>query len=92
MYLLRESLKNHLNEEVRLDRQKKGFNCSILSLINFKEKEIQDFLLDKDSEIFNFISFDQFKDIFKEDLNQNYLNKFLFSFVSTKIFLDQNNI
>ena len=91
-YILRESLKNHLNEEVRLDRQKKGFNCSILSLINFKEKEIQDFLLDKDSEIFNFISFDQFKDIFKEDLNQNYLNKFLFSFVSTKIFLDQNNI
>ena len=91
-YILRESLKNHLNEEVRLDRQKKGFNCSILSLINFKDKEIQDYLLDKNSEIFNYINFDQFKNIFKEDLNKNYLNKFLFSFVSTKIFLDQNNI
>ena len=38
-YILRECLNGILIDELRLNRQKKGFNCSIHSLIDTKEKE-----------------------------------------------------
>ena len=90
-YLLRESLKDDLIDTVRLDRQKKGFNCSISSLINVKNQETIDFLLEKESMIFEFIDRKKFSKIFDENLNLNYLNKFIFSFISAKMFLDKNN-
>ena len=37
-YILRESMKGILNDQVRLDRTKKGFNGSIFSLFNFVTK------------------------------------------------------
>ena len=87
-YILRESLKNILHEDVRTDRQKKGFNCSIKTLVNFSEKSTQEFLLDGGSQIFDYVNRDRIKALFKENLNENYISKFLFSFISAKLFLD----
>jgi len=90
-FILREGLKNILHNKVRTDRQKKGFNCSIQSLIDIKNKDTINYLLNKKSKIFEYINYTEFKKIFKQNLNENYLSKFLFSFISTKIFLDNTN-
>ena len=37
-------MKGILQEEIRLDRVKKGFNCSIKTLINFNDKAFRIFL------------------------------------------------
>jgi asparagine synthase (glutamine-hydrolysing) len=38
-FILRESVKNYLHEDVRMDRIKKGFNASITSIFNFSDKK-----------------------------------------------------
>ncbi len=90
-YLLRESLNGILNDSVRLDRRKKGFNASINTLVNFKDKETLEFLLDKKSDIFHLVNINEIKKIFTNNEIPNYLSKFLFSFISSKIFLDTND-
>ena len=90
-YLVRESMKGILNEDIRTDRVKKGFNCSIKSLIDFSDKNIIDYLFDSNSEIFSYINIKEFKKLFKEDLTKNHFSKFIFVFLSSKIFLEQNN-
>tara|TARA_A100001015_G_scaffold248237_1_gene285518 strand:+ start:4644 stop:6470 length:1827 start_codon:yes stop_codon:yes gene_type:complete len=89
-YILRKNLQGFLNDKVRNDRQKKGFNCSINTLLDFKNKSTQDYLLEKNSKIFEFINRKQFKNFLNGDLNKNYSSKFIFSFISAKIFLDKN--
>lgn len=90
-YILRESVKNYLNEDVRNDRHKKGFNSSITSIFDFADKNFMDEILNKDSEIYNFFDFEKIKNIFKKDINLNHYSKFIFSFINTKIFLELNN-
>jgi asparagine synthase (glutamine-hydrolysing) len=84
--LLRDSFKNVLNEEVRLDRKKIGFNISIRSVINFKDPKFKSFLFDKNSEINDFVNMNEIKKSINNDTDQ--FNKLLFSLISTKIFLD----
>ena len=79
-YLVRESMKGILNEDIRTDRVKKGFNCSIKSLIDFSDKNIIDYLFDSNSEIFSYINIKEFKKLFKEDLTKNHFSKFIFVF------------
>ena len=64
--ILRESVKNILNDKVRLDRRKKGFNASINSIINLDEKSTHDYFL-SDSPIFDIIK----KDKIEKLLNEN---------------------
>lgn len=85
-FLLREALRGILNEPVRLNRQKKGFNASINSLINFSDPHVVKLLTD-DSPIFKYVSRDKIKSLFKHNTT-NTESKFLFSFVSAKIFLE----
>ena len=89
-YILRSALKGILIDDIRNDRQKKGFNCSIKSLINFKDEETMDYLLDPKSKIFEYVDIREFRKIFEQDLTLNYFSKFIFAFLSVKIFLDQN--
>ena len=87
-YILRESLKGILNDKIRLDREKKGFNASINSLLNFDNKETKDYLLNPSSPIFNLVNFKNFKKLLKNEYIPNYKSKFIFSFLSAKIFLE----
>ena len=88
-YILRESLKGILNEKIRLDRLKKGFNASINSLINFEDKKVRDFLLNPSSPIFELIKKEKIEELFINKFTHNYQSKFIFSFISAKIFLEQ---
>lgn len=85
--VLRDSFKNVLNDKVRLDRQKKGFNASINTVINFKDPKIKSFFFDKDSEINDFVNMKKIKKEINNN-NTNQFSKFLFSILNTKIFLD----
>ncbi len=90
--ILRSSLKNILNEDVRLDRKKRGFNVSINSIIDLKNKKIKDSLLNSNSDIFKIIKKSEIEKLFLQDFIPNHLSKFLFSFINTKIFLEKNNV
>jgi asparagine synthase (glutamine-hydrolysing) len=87
-YILRESLKGILNDKVRLDREKKGFNASINSLLNFDNKKTRDCLLDSSSPIFDLVDVKKFEKLLKNEHIPNYKSKFIFNFVSAKIFLE----
>ena len=88
-FLLREAMKGILNDQVRLDVQKKGFNCSINTLINLSDPSTIKYLTE-DSEIFEFVDRENFKNLLNDKYKENYLSKFLFTFISCKQFLDKH--
>ena len=91
-YILRSCLKGILNKEVLNQKMKSGFNASILSLFNFDNEKMIDFL-NQDSEVYNFVNKSKIKSLIKNKnlLRQNGYSKFLFSFLSLKTFMDRFN-
>ena len=88
--VLRDSFKNTLNDQVRLDRHKKGFNASINTIINFKDPTVNSYLFDKTSEINDFVNMKEIKkEIYTN--NRNQFSKFIFSVLNAKIFIDAFN-
>ena len=85
--LLREAGKNILNDKVRLTRQKKGFNASLNSCINFQDNKVKKFLFDKKSPINEFVDVSKMQEKIEYNDLQNHMSKYIFSFISTKIFL-----
>ena len=89
-YLLRESMKGILNDQVRLDRRKRGFNASINSLFDFSDNETRAFFLDGNSSIFDLIDKGKVERLLDVNPAPNHYSKFLFSFINAKIFLESN--
>jgi len=91
-YILRASLEGILNKEVLNQKMKFGFNASILSLFNFEDKEMINFI-NQESEIYEFVDKKKIKHLIKNKnlLRQNGYSKFLFSFLSVKVFMDRFN-
>ncbi len=87
-YVLRRAVEGVLNDKVRLDRRKRGFNASFHSLIDVKQPENRAFLLDE-GPIFDFVDRDKIEALLDEEDLPNSYSKFLLNFVSTKIFLSQ---
>jgi asparagine synthase (glutamine-hydrolysing) len=88
-YILRESLKGIVNEKIRLDRLKRGFNASINSLIDFEEKEVRNFVLNPSSPIFELAKREKIAKLLINKFMPNHQSKFIFYFISAKIFLEQ---
>ena len=86
-YILRKSVKNILNEKVRLDRKKVGFNASIHSVFNFDDKIFLDYIF-ADSPIFEIIKKEKVKSLIKKNNFKNSESKFIFNFINSKIFLE----
>ncbi len=91
-YILRASLAGILNTKVLNLKMKSGFNASILNLFNFKDKKISNFI-NQESEIYSFVDKQKIKELIKNKnlLKNNGYSKFLFSFLSLKIFMDRFN-
>jgi len=89
-YLLRGAVRGFLNEQVRLDRQKKGFNASINSILDITSKDEREFLLD-DSQIFDIVDKSKIERLIQHNPLPNSHSKFLFNFINTKIFLEEAN-
>ena len=85
--ILRDSMEGILNDKVRLDRHKKGFNASITSLFDFKNKGIKEDILD-DASFFGFLNRKKVETLLKRDSFKNSESKFLFNILNVKYFLD----
>ena len=89
-YILRQAMNGILNEKVRLDRRKKGFNASLKSVINFNNKEDWDFLI-TDNPIYDLFQKEKILELTNRDPLPNSYSKFLFYFINAKIFIELNN-
>lgn len=86
--LLRDSLKKILPSHVRKNYEKIGFNVSLPKLINFKSKNVINFI-NKDSKIYKYVK----KDLINKIINENDIQNnsyFLFKFLNIKLMIDQN--
>lgn len=88
-YVLREAVAGILNDQVRLDRRKKGFNASINSMIDLQSRRVRDYLLDPSARVFELVRRDQVTKLFDLYPMPNHLSKFVFSFINARIFLEQ---
>ena len=90
-YILREAMKEFLPDEIKIFKQKKGFNASIKSVLNLQNKSVKRELLD-DSLIFQYINYSKFKNFLELDHKNHMFSKFLFRFISVKVFLEEINL
>ena len=87
--ILRDAMKGILNEKVRLDRHKKGFNASINYIFDFKNKETKEEFLD-DGEVFKYVKKIKIEELISKKYFSNSESKFLFSFINAKHFINEN--
>ena len=88
-YLLRQSMNGILNSKVRLDRQKRGFNASITTLLDFDRPDTKELFLDTTGDVFELVNRGEIEKLLSVSEIPNHLSKFLFSFLGVKIFLEQ---
>ncbi len=86
-YILRMAGEGVMDDQVRLDKRKRGFNASIVSLLNLKDENVRSRLLE-DSPIFEIFDRKKIENLFNSDVSRNSFSKFVFSFISAKLFLD----
>ena len=86
-WLLREAVAGLLPDEVRLDRRKRGFNASIESLLDRRDERVRERLL-APGPIFEIVRRSAIEKLLDGDVSANAWSKFLFSFVSARLFLD----
>lgn len=85
--ILRDIGEGIVPDSVRLDTRKRGFNASINSLVDKNDPETRDILL-SDSPIFDVVKRSAIEGFLNEDMQSNSFSKFLFSFISSKLFLE----
>ena len=86
-YILRNSAKDIVHNDVLFDKNKKGFNASIDTLLDLKDDYVKDLILSK-SKISEFIDQKKLENILKRKYKDNQLSKFIFNVINCKIFLD----
>ncbi len=89
--ILRDSAEGVLCDAVRLSKQKKGFNASIDSIINFHNPNIIDFIFDLNSPITEYVDLLKLKKDLNTKFIPNHLSKLIFSIISTNFFLKSNH-
>jgi asparagine synthase (glutamine-hydrolysing) len=85
--ILRDSVAGLLPDPVRLDARKRGFNASILSLLDPAEPAARDRLL-APGPIFDLVRRERVEGLMRGDLKDAALAKVLFAFTSARLFLD----
>tara|TARA_B100001057_G_scaffold496579_1_gene598419 strand:- start:908 stop:2749 length:1842 start_codon:yes stop_codon:yes gene_type:complete len=87
--VLRDSAKGVLLDKVRLSKQKKGFNASINSVVDLKNKDVLNFIFNEKSPIIEFVDIKKIKNEIQLDKIPNHISKLIFSIISTKLFLGE---
>ncbi len=86
--LLRDAARGYAPDAVLDSRRKVGFNAPLRDFIDPRLPHVRDELL-RDSPIFDLLDRDQVVDLFEKDFLPNSESKFLFYFVSSKLFLEE---
>ena len=87
--LLRDSCSEYVEPQVMFDTKKRGFNATIKSIFNFNNKKLANYVLNKNSEIYEYVNFDEFKNLLSQKKYLNSESKFIFSVISTMIFIEK---
>ena len=86
---MREAVRDLAPATVIEDKHKRGFNASIDSLVDRANADTIDRLLSP-GPIFEFVRRDRMEQFLARDMTDNSLSKFLFSFISAKLFLESS--
>ncbi len=86
-WMLRAAGAGIVPDQVRLDREKRGFNASIESVLDRNDPETRDFLL-APGPIFDLVDRRRMEAFLDQEMTENSRSKFLFGFVSARLFLD----
>ena len=78
-------------EDVIFDKRKRGFNASIDTLVDRSDPETVDRLL-VDGPIFDFVNKAKMEKFITGNFSDNSFSKFLFSFISARLFLENGEI
>ena len=73
-----------------MNRQKKGFNASINSIIDLNDLEILKTIFDKNSPVAEYVNLKKLSDDMNFKEIPNHISKFIFSIIGTQIFLENN--
>jgi asparagine synthase (glutamine-hydrolysing) len=85
---LRAAVEGMLPNQIRLDKQKRGFNGSITTLVDFSDARTRERLF-APGPIFDIIDREaMIRFVGQSDLSDSTISKFLFSFATTRAFLD----
>ena len=87
--LLREVGVGMAPQEVLFDKRKRGFNASIETLVDINNSETRARLLE-DGPIFDFLDRKKLEKFLTTGFQENSFSKFLFSFISSRIFLESS--
>ncbi len=88
--ILRDASKNIIPKKIRLDRQKKGFNASISSIIDFKKKENIEQIFSNKLLVNKYVNLQKLKESINFNDIPNHYSKFIFSILTTEAFLKSN--
>lgn len=86
-YVLREAVNGTLNEQVRTDRRKVGFNAAIGSLFDVRSTNVRERVLD-DGPVYEVLDRSKVASLLDQEQWTNSESKFLFNIVNAKLFLD----
>ena len=84
-------MKGILHDDVRLFREKRGFNASITSFLNMNSSKFKDFM-NRDSLIYDLVKKKDFLEMLNQESYPNSYNKFIFRVISSKMFLENNGL
>jgi asparagine synthase (glutamine-hydrolysing) len=88
--VLREAMRGIVPEKILACRRKVGFNAPLGDLIDFKDRTVRAQILD-DGPIFRYVFRDKIEKLLKQDTLTNSESKFLFYFISSKLFYEEFN-
>ena len=89
-FLLRDTFSDILPKDISKNYQKNGFNFSFRTLFPLDDNRIIKFI-EKKSYIYNYISKEKILALYNKELLNDEENKFAFSFLTNKIFIEQIN-
>ena len=88
-FILRKSFEDITPKEILFNKRKVGFNIPIDSYLDFNDKKTIDIFMDQDSLIMDLINRKKLeKALIPKGTRSNQESKFLFNFISSKIFVD----
>ena len=86
--VLRDAMRGIVPEQILNNRRKVGFNAPIFSFLDVKDPEVRSYLLDR-SPIFEHVRREKIESLIENPNLLNSESKFLFYFLTSKIFLEE---
>ena len=85
--VLRDAVCGILNDRVRLDRRKKGFNAAIQNIFQVQHPDFQKLLLRPGNALGELIDFEKVRGFLQVETPPNHIGKFIFSLLNVQIWL-----